>query len=263
MIDLLWWIVLIVAALYGAVIGSFLNVVSLRYIARLTDVSVRLNIVGGRSQCPRCKQTLRWWELLPVVSFVGLRGKCKRCQQKISYQYPLIEILMGLVAAGLVVQTGVTLVTAGLLVIGAILLVLAVIDFKTFLLPDSFIVALLGAVVVMLGLQGRLFEYMVLGGIGVGAGFLLLLWIITRGQGIGLGDVKLLVPLGMLFGTYDTILLLFIAFCFGGMVGIFLLLRGGATLKTAVPFGPFLIAATLLLLLWPELSAAFFSLFAL
>src|SRR5688572_5173066 len=103
MIDLLWWMVLLVAAVYGAVIGSFLNVVSLRYIARLNDTATRESIVGGRSRCPGCKQTLRWWELLPVLSFIALRGKCQRCQQKISYQYPLIEILMAVFAAGIVV----------------------------------------------------------------------------------------------------------------------------------------------------------------
>jgi len=263
MIDLLWWMVLAVAALYGAVIGSFLNVISLRYAAQLSDRQSLLSVVGGRSRCPHCEQTLRWWELVPIVSFVFLRGKCQRCQQKISYQYPLIELLMAVITVGIVARAGVTLASIGLAVISALLLVLASIDFKTFLLPDVFIIVLTGAVAVTLGLQGRLFEYMVLGGIGVGAGFLLLLWVITRGRGIGLGDVKLLVPLGMLFGTYDTILLLFMAFGGGGLVGIFLLLRGGATLKTAVPFGPFLIAATVLLLLWPELSATFFSLFAL
>lgn len=254
----------------GAVIGSFANVVIGRSINALQQtVTVDWRRWLGRSRCLHCQRALRWWELLPLFSFVVLRGRCARCQEALSWQYPLIELLFGSVflLLGLpVIQAGGGLASivwglSSLLTIASLLLILFVIDLKTFFLPDV-LVGALGVValltfVISCSAAGAHCYVSGAGGAVIGAGFLFALWLITRGQGIGLGDVKLMVPLGLLFGVAGTTTVLFIAFMAGGLCGLFLLATKQATAKTAIPFGPFLTAAALLLLLFPQLPEFF------
>lgn len=224
----------------GAAVGSFLNVV----ILRSPEVGQGKGL-AGRSACPHCQATLRWWELVPIVSFLLLWGRCARCQAPISIQYPLVELAMGVLAVWLRQPL--------LIAVAAVLLILLVIDWRTMLLPDRFVIMLAGLAVVVLGLRQPVDWMNVLGGVAVGAGFLGLLWLLTRGAGIGLGDVKLLVPLGALFGPWGVGVMLLLAFWGGGLLAGYLLFTKQASLKTAVPFGPFLIGAALVLLLWPTL----------
>jgi len=272
---MLRWVVPL-AFVLGSVLGSFLNVVIFRTIARIKDQESPLRQgFGGqagsrhyfsnashRSVCPHCERVLRWWELVPIFSFIGLNGRCQRCGGEISVQYPLVEAGLGVVAAIVAAQALASPATAiaGLLeiIIAALLVVLFIIDLKTMLLPDGFIVGLLVAVITF-----RVFTYALSGtsaslvtelwGPAIGAGFLLLLWILTKGRGIGLGDVKLMIPLGLLAGPLGTVALLFIAYMIGGLLALYLLLRKHATLTTALPFGPFLCGAAVLLLVWPAL----------
>lgn len=154
------------------------------------------------------------------------------------------------------------------LVIAALLVVLFVIDLHTMYLPDQFIVPLLGVVMLHGALTAQSLSREILSlaaeqallGILIGSGLLGLLWLATRGRGIGLGDVKLMAPLGLLFGPLGTITLLFIAFISGGLLGLVLITTKQASLKTAIPFGPFLIAAAFLLLIYPHLSHYFIAL---
>jgi len=244
----------------GAVIGSFLNVVILRYLNEKD--------LNGRSMCPKCKETLRWWELIPIFSFVLLQGRCQRCKKQISVQYPLVETAMGLsvLIIGMSLMASIAVVEAALTVVMvALLLVLFVIDLRSFMLPDIFVAAL-GAVVIViwsvewLGLGGyRVMEYghelfNMAGGVLVGAGWLGFLWLITRGKGIGLGDIKLMVPLGLFFGLIDTTVLLLLAFVTGGLLSLWLLWRGKVGMKTAIPFGPFLAGAAIVMMLAPQLA---------
>lgn len=246
--------------IYGTAVGSFLNVLSLRYVDQLQADRTLPATLLGRSVCPACAQTLRWWELLPVLSFIMLRGRCRRCRAAISYQYPLIE-LSGGICLVLLLRQGQPLVEVLLLFsIVCLLLVLAVVDFRTLLLPDSFLGLLSLAVALYRLLRDHQFTPSLLGGVLAGTGFLFLLWLVTRRQGIGFGDVKLMLPLGALFSFPNVIVILLVAFSLGGVVGLLLLWRTRATLKTAVPFGPFLISAALLQLLWPTLAPHFFSL---
>ncbi len=250
---------LFLSFLYGSIFGSFLNVVSLRTIARLHGHPAG-SILTTRSACPDCHSTLRWWELIPIFSFLFLRGRCARCHARISFQYPVVEITFGVITAMLWLlvptpHTGTSLLIFTLqLIIAGLLLVLFIIDLKTMLLPDKFIVMLSCAVLTLLATQYQLNLNAVIG-LLIGAGFLFLLWAVTRGRGLGFGDVKLMLPLGALFGGWGTVVLLFIAFIIGGLISIILLLRGHAHLKTAIPFGPFLVTAALLLLLFPDLPA--------
>lgn len=217
--------------IFGAAIGSFLNVVILR--------SIKGWGLSGRSQCPHCNHTLGVPDLFPILSFTILGGKCRHCGAPISVQYPIVEFTAGLLCM-------ITFPNVLLFSILCVLLVLFVIDLKTFLLPDFFIV-LLGVLVV---LQGNVSFH----GMFIGAGFLLALWIITRGKGIGFGDVKLLIPIGFLAGIQGTVSILFASFLVGAIFGIVLIVTGLATRKSAIPFGPFLAGAAMVILTFPEIG---------
>jgi len=241
---------------FGLVVGSFLNVVVLRGIMGIS--------IGGRSMCPGCARTLRWWELIPVLSFVLLRGRCRRCRAEISLQYPAIELATGFVAivlgAPFPMTTSEQVVAVLLFIVVSLLIVLLVIDLKTMLLPDVYIGIMSVAVLIVTGIRSYesaryyLPLYWALAGIFVGAGVLGVIWLLTRGKGIGLGDVKLLIPLGALLGPFDSLMVLFLSFVAGGAVASFLLVTHKATMKTAIPFGPFLCVAAILVLLAPDLA---------
>ena len=132
------------------------------------------------------------------------------------------------------------------------LVALFLIDLRTFLLPDLHISILTGLIILNLFLVSGSIIYSVIG-VLIGSGTLLMLWIITSRRGIGLGDVKLMIPLGLLFGPANTILLLFNSFIFGGFIGLLLIIFKKATLKTAVPFGPFLAGIAILYMLFPQI----------
>jgi prepilin signal peptidase PulO-like enzyme (type II secretory pathway) len=254
MIDLLLAALIFVE---GISIGSFLNVVILRFIQGR-------EIVVGRSSCPHCGHVLTWWELLPVVSFLALRGQCVHCRQPISWQYPFIELITGLlfVAVFIPFPGSVISLTERILlaVIISFLLILFMIDFLTFYLPDIFVGLLTLTSVILIMFRDHRLTWDTFLGLLIGAGFLFSLWVVTRGRGIGLGDVKLMIPLGALFGVIGTVTLLFLAFLSGGFVGLLLLMTRRASLKTAVPFGPYLTGVALLLLVMPDLPARLFAL---
>ncbi|MDP3997555.1 MAG: prepilin peptidase [bacterium] len=248
---------------FGTLIGSFLNVVILRYFSGQ-------DITTSRSACPKCGNTLRWWELVPILSFTFLRGRCARCASEISVQYPLVELATGLLFLTLATPLSSTPVgiisTLLLFTITSLVIILFVIDLKAMILPDIFIILFtvtiffyimfspsksLTACYLLLTTCRQPFNSMY--GMFIGTGFLVLLYLVTRGRGIGFGDVKLMLPLGLLFGLWGTISLLLISFWAGGLVGLWLLLAKKATVKTAIPFGPFLLGAAVLLLLFPSL----------
>lgn len=217
---------------FGAIVGSFLNVVILRNLSG--------EGLGGRSHCPRCKTQLTVRDLVPILSFVLLRGRCRRCGAPISVQYPLVEFVTGILLM-------LSYPNILLFIFACLLLVLFVIDLKSFILPDTFTVLLL----VLAFIQWPVSWW----GMVTGAGFLFLLWAITRGKGIGLGDVKLMVPVGLVAGVSGTISILFFAFSLGAIIGLSLIATGRANRKTAIPFGPFLAGATMFILLFPQVTA--------
>lgn len=239
----------------GASLGSFLNVVALRYISHK-------DIVKKPSHCPHCHRSLEWFELIPLVSFILLRGRCRSCRQPISIQYPVIEMLAAISALIIFspLPAGSAAMLSAVLSLAAVclLLVLAAIDSRTMILPDMFIGMLTGVIVLQLAASG-MFSASRIVGAAAGAGFLLLLWLLTKRQGIGLGDIKIAVPLGLLVGWPGIISLLLLAFMSGGLWGIYLLALKGATRKTAVPFGPFLVGAAIMCIWWPSAPASILS----
>jgi leader peptidase (prepilin peptidase)/N-methyltransferase len=238
------------AFFYGISIGSFLNVL----IDRLPNDE---SVVRGRSHCDHCKRTLEWYELIPLISYIIQGGKSRCCGRKLSIQYPLIELFTG-IGFVIIYQALLTSFTANWflilitnLTIFACLLVIFVADLKTYIIPDSMLViAIIAATAGLLLGQNTL---SILPNIyaAVGAGlFFLALYLGTRGRGMGFGDVKLAILLGLITGYPGIVINLYIAFLTGAFIGVILILYRQKSFKSQLPFGPFLIAGTLATVLW-------------
>lgn len=202
--------------LFGFVIGSFLNVLICR-------VPAGQGVVFGRSHCPHCHATLALYDLIPLASFAILRGHCRSCRKAISFQYPLVELASGILF--------IFLWTQPLFLIAAeLLLAIAIIDYRHFIIPDSLLIVLAIA---------ALWEHHVFSALGAFA-FFATLWLVSRGRWIGFGDAKLAGVLGLLFGFPAVGLIVYIAVLLGGLFGVTMIVLKKATMKTALPFGTLL-----------------------
>lgn len=220
------------AAPFGAVIGSFLNVVIYR-------LPLGQSLSRPRSRCPSCQEPIRALDNVPVLSWLLLRGRCRNCSQPIPARYPVVELLTALAFVAVVLARGLHLELLALLPFTAMLVAVAGIDLDHRIVPNKIVVpaaawALLTGVLVRLD---QLPELLMAGG----AAFLfLLVAALAYPAGMGMGDVKLAGVMGLFLGSAVAAALL-IAFASGALVGAVMLARGGARArKKAVPFAPFL-----------------------
>jgi len=225
------------ALILGLCLGSFYNVCIHRYI---TDQS----IAWPASHCPGCGHVLSWWENIPLVSYILLWGRCRSCSGLISPGYPLVEALSGILALLLALKFGPTLVWLVYMFFIGLLIVASFIDFKLFILPD--IITLPGAGLALAAsfiLPVELLDAFV--GAAAGAGFFWLLqWSyekIKKIEGLGTGDIKLMLMLGALVGWQGLPVLIFLAALLGLAASLFYLKRSSeSVMQTPIPFGPFL-----------------------
>lgn len=228
----------------GLAIGSFLNVV----ILRIDDLK---SILSDRSHCPKCKEILKWYDLVPFLSFIMLKAKCRYCGEKISWQYPVVEISTGLLFLFLFLTLGLSWALIYYLVIFSILIVVFVYDIKTQTVPEVFVwIALILSFFGGWYFGGFQIVSMLLGGL-VGGGFLALLVYISKEKWMGAGDIKIGLILGFLTGYPAVLFTLFIAFILGSIVGVIYILYkdkqiNKQALKESLPFAPFLIFATII-----------------
>jgi prepilin signal peptidase PulO-like enzyme (type II secretory pathway) len=241
--------------LFGLAIGSFLNVVIYRF-----NTGVGIN---GRSGCMTCNRTLAWYELIPVVSFLIQCGRCRGCKTKLSLQYPLVELLTGLLFLAtfvkyvgineLYVLSPIDLISFGLmLVVWSLLVVILVYDLKHKIIPDSFALAfaIIGFVRIILFIpvsDTSLFYSALLAGPLLFLPFFVL-WYMSDGKWIGLGDGKLSWGIGWMLGLGFGISAIVLAFWIGAVVSCLLVviytLKSKAkqlTMKSEIPFAPYLI----------------------
>ena len=237
--------IVIILFSFGAAIGSFLHVVGERY-------GTGTSFAKGNSFCLTCKKTLTASETIPIISFCLSGARCRGCKAEIPVSYPMAELLTGFLAVALLYSGNILLFIAA-----CFLVVLIRIDSRLMLLPDVYVYLLTGISIAYAWRVNTDFTDIVFGML-VGTVALYLLWISTGGRGIGFGDVKLMIPLGILFGFQGIVTLLFFAFVAGGLVSVFLLACGRVTPKTAIPFGPFLAGAALLIMVFPGLTNLFF-----
>jgi leader peptidase (prepilin peptidase)/N-methyltransferase len=222
----------VVTGLFGAVIGSFLNVVAHR-------VPLGESLVSPGSHCPHCDAPVKPYDNVPVLSWLLLRGRCRNCGKGISARYPLVELATALVFAAVVAARGFDADLVLELPFVALLIALAAIDFDHRLLPNKIVypMAVYGVIATVLVDRGDLVENLAA---GAGAFLFLLLAVIAYPRGMGMGDVKLAGAMGLYLGL-SVIPALLTAFLAGSVVGVFIIAREGAQgRKKAVPFGVFL-----------------------
>ncbi len=234
---------LLLSALFGAVVGSFLNVV----ILRLPEPDQ--SIVFPASHCPRCNAPLHWYENIPILSYLFLRGRCGHCRGSISLQYPLVELLMALVTVALVHRFQFSVATVGYFVFSAALLVIIFIDIRHQIIPD--VISLPGIVLgVLFSLVSNTVTWQSsLIGLLVGGGVLyaiaLLYTLLRKIDGMGGGDIKLLAMIGAWLGWQALPFIIFMSSTTGSIIGIIAMRSQKKGGQTRIPFGPFLSLAAL------------------
>ncbi|MFZ5625794.1 MAG: prepilin peptidase [Bacillota bacterium] len=230
--------------LLGLIIGSFLNVV----IYRLPRDQ---SLLWPGSSCPHCEQPLKWWHLVPVFSFFWQRGKCAYCGQPISWQYPLVEVINGLLWWQAYSFYGLSSQALFSALLGSWLLVHTVIDWQQRLLLNK--VNLAGAVLAgaHILLNGEPSWTSALIGAFLGGGVLFLIAFLYP-AGMGLGDGKMALVMGLWLGWPQVFLALFLASLIGATAGIILGLKKGQIRRMSLPFGPFLAMGTYVVWYWSE-----------
>jgi leader peptidase (prepilin peptidase)/N-methyltransferase len=234
---------LVLLGLVGLVVGSFLNVC----IGRLPAGE---SVVTPRSRCPFCRKPIAWYDNIPVVSYLVLGGRCRHCKARIPLRYPLIEMATGalFVLQGLAWGGDLPLLGARL-VFTAMLIVLFGTDFETQRLPN--VITIPGIVIGIafsVFLPPGLLESVL--GAAIGAGVLgLIRWLwkrFTGVEGMGLGDVKMIAMIGAFLGWRQVWVVLFLSSLVGAVIGILLMIAGGRSMQSRLPFGTFLALAALI-----------------
>lgn len=269
--------------LFGLLIGSFLDCLIYRLelregveeIEKGPNNPAKGGVLRGRSFCPQCKHTLSWKDLFPVFSFIFLKGKCRYCKKKISWQYPLVEILTAVVFL-LIFRFSIPIVEITsfvrygtslsfilnlvyLLIISCFLLIIFVFDLKHYIIPDEVIYS----AIVVSGIWytvASIFlnfytKYEILNNLysALGAaGFFLAIVLVSKGKWMGVGDIKLAFLMGLVLGWPQILVALLLAFWGGAIVGIILIGFKKKGLKSEIPFGPFLITANFISLFYGE-----------
>lgn len=232
----------IIVALFGMMIGSFLNVCILR-------IPKGESIVTAPSHCMACGKKIKWYELIPVFSWLLLKGRCSGCKSPISAQYPLVEAVTGVLYASIYYRFGISVESLLYMSMTSALLALSVIDFRTYEIPQGFNIFLLivGGLRVATDLDNWLLYLIGFFAVSV---FLLLIFLITGGRGIGGGDIKLMAVCGLILGWK----LIIVAFIVGCVLGSILhLIRMAVKKEGAVlAFGPYLSLGIFIAAMWGE-----------
>lgn len=250
------------AFIFGIIFGSFFNVIVYR--AGQDDETW----TKGASHCENCNHSLAWYDNIPLLSYLLLKGKCRYCGSKISVIHPLVELATGLVfvfsaylalnffllpASPLLSYRFLSLILS--IVVNSILWLILLIDLKYMLIPDQLVAALLFLALFWQYVNFSMGRTAVLHSLISSISFLmffLILWLITKRKGMGLGDIKLIAPLTFLVGYPRSIVGVFFAFIIGGIWGIILLLVGRKKWGQVLPFGPFLIVGAWIALAWGQ-----------
>lgn len=249
------WFIYLLAAVFGACVGSFLNVCIVR-------IPRGKSVIWPPSHCPSCEHRISWWENIPLVSYIILRGKCRQCGERISIQYFLVELITALLSIAVWWYLHeLRLYLAYFLLFVSPLIVIAFIDLEHRIIPD--IISLPGIItglVLNMVFAGKYGYYDAaldsIAGIIIGGGFLFIVATVyeklKKAEGMGGGDVKLAAMLGAFFGWRASIFMLLVSSVLGSFVGVILILVMKKDYKYAIPFGPFLVSAAFLYFFFGE-----------
>lgn len=244
-------VVKIFVFIFGALIGSFMNVVIHR-------VPLGKSVVKPRSACPKCGHQIRWFENIPILSYLFLRGKCSNCETKISIRYPIVEFIIGMISLNLfpefITETSI-LTYFYYFSVACILFCHLLIDIEHKLLPDKINIYFL-VITLPYVIFNRSLDFWLIGGI---VGFflpLLVTWSFykLRGKiGLGGGDIKLFGILGLILGPVGILQNIFMSCVFGSIIGVALILSKRMNKNTALAFGPYIIVVAYLQIFYPSI----------
>jgi leader peptidase (prepilin peptidase)/N-methyltransferase len=224
--------------MFGMCIGSFLNVCIFRLPSSMSIIR------PSHSLCPHCKSAIKFYDNIPVISYLWLKGRCRNCKASISLRYPLVELITGILAVAILFLSGLTLEGLVYFIFISSLLVITFIDIDHKIIPD--VITLPGipiGIAASFLLPAMTLKSSLIGLLVGGGSLLIVAWVyslITRKEGMGGGDIKLLGMIGTFIGWKGVIFTIFAASLSGTLVGIIVMLQKRENLKFAIPFGPFL-----------------------
>lgn len=245
----------IIVAVIGLVIGSFLNVIICR-------VPEKKSIVSPGSKCPNCNYELKFFDLIPVLSYILISGKCRKCKVNISPIYPIIELITALSYIVIFSEFGLSFEFFAFAFLISILIPVFVIDYRYYIIPNGLVITgLIGGGILFVVNIFQSFEYFgggilapIIGGL---SSSLILLLISILGAAIyktddalGLGDVKIFVVIGMFLGWRMSLVALFISVMISGAFSSILLISGKKDKKGTIPLGPFIVIGTFITMLY-------------
>lgn len=233
--ELFWAIVFFV---FGITFGSFFNVVGLR-------VPKEIAFTTDRSYCPNCYHQLRWFELIPVLSYIIQIGKCRNCKQKISPIYPFVELLTGILYAYSYATFGFTVELFTAIVFISLLMIILVTDIAYMLIPNKILLFFLPLAIIARIISPLTPWYDAIIGAVVGFVLLAIIIIVSKG-GMGAGDMKLFGVIGIILGWQNVLLTFFLASLFGAVIGIILIWAKVIKRRQPVPFGPYIVAGAII-----------------
>lgn len=256
----------IIIFVLGLCFGSFVNMLVYRTAIKYKLESEKFKVKSkNRSFCDYCGKQLDWYENIPVISWLILKGKTKCCQKKLQLSYPVVELIIAILLTlnfqflifnfqsiyeiynfQFLIKFILTLLIIVFLVFSTVF------DLKYMILPD-FSTIILVSISLVLWFSGYFGEWNYFLTALIAVGFLLILNLITKGKGMGIGDVKLAIFMGLFLGFPKIIVAFYVAFIVGAVMGIFLMIFKKAKKKTQIPFGPFLILGTFVSWWWGEM----------
>lgn len=228
----------------GLCLGSFFNVLIFRF-------NTGRGVTKGRSECGNCRSVIKWFDLVPVLSYLVLKGKCRRCSNKISPLYPIVEV--GAAAALLLLflnSPSISLLTLINALIVALLTLTVFLDIRYLIISDKVLMSLAIATTSSKLLNGNAnFSYLLISAFGLTL-FFAILFLVSRGKWIGLGDVKFIFLIGFMLGYPIGYLAIISAIWLAAIFSVILLVSGKATPKTEIPFGSFLSVTTIIFIIF-------------
>jgi len=233
----------------GLIVGSFSNVCIYR-------IPRNESIIYPASHCPKCRSKIKPVDNIPLLSFILLKGRCRNCKSKISIQYPIVELITGLIYLIIYLTYGLSIQSLIYIILSSALIIMAFIDLNEQIIPD--VISLPGIVI------GFIISFFVpyisfinsALGVVVGGGIILIIGlggsVIFKKEAMGGGDVKLAAMIGAFLGWRYIIISLFLGFFLGALAGIILILSKIKSREDVVPFGPFIVLGSFITLLWGE-----------
>ena len=239
----------ILIVLVGLALGSFFNVVIFRFPAFQKQGFWKP--LSGRSKCVNCKSVIKWFDLIPIVSYFLLKARCRKCGAKISPMYPIVEISTAAVLLLLFLKTPLPSYLTALDAFIILLFVLIVfIDIRYLIIPDGILALLIAVMIGLKIMSGSVgFFYLLVSALGL-TSFFGILFLVSKGKWIGLGDIKLIFLIGFLLGYPASYIVVISSVWLATIFSTVLLILKKATMKTEIPFGSFLSVATIIFLIF-------------